>query len=188
MSRAPTEVSKRGLWQARIGPESAEIPFGSIIELTVLRPRLKEPEQNGLTREDDLSVLQGIALQLIATADGKYFPWGSGILVAPGIGITARHVYDEFKAKLGADFGLVAVGADASNATLWSIHQVLSIGGTDLLLMTLDLRTPWTERLDIQLPEIHLCLPEVGDKVFSFGFRAAEENFQCIDQVTNWAS
>lgn len=177
-------ASQSRVWQTRIGPERAEIPTGSLIELSGFRPQLLDTAKKGLTREDDLSALRGVALQLAGISDGKYFPWGSGILVAPGIGITAKHVYDEFKVKLGTGFGLAAIGANGSVANFWTVHQVLSIGGTDLSLLTLDFRTPWAEKLDIKLPELHLCLPKVGDQVFSFGFRAAEENFHCIDNAT----
>lgn len=167
-------------WSTTIGPQQVDIATGSSIELSAQRPRLLDINRTGLTREADLSVLNGLALQLMAFVDDECHPWGSGILAAPGVGITARHVYDEFKSLgVGSEEGasLSALSVHEGRAVAWSVTQVLSIGGTDLALLVLDCRTPWKEKLGLSLPEIHLCLPRVGDSVFAYGFRASEKTF-----------
>lgn len=175
-------------WQAEIGPQQVEFATGSAIELRVERPQLLNSEQRGLTLEQDLSVLRGIVLQLVALVGDEAFAWGSGFLAAPGIGITAKHVCTEFK-ELGvgvsSEASLIAVGAIGSTAIVWGITQMLSIGGADLAILVLDRRTPWEGNLTLHLPEIHICAPKVDDLVFSYGFRASEVKFPRAEGKTS---
>ncbi|MEO1242866.1 MAG: serine protease [Pseudomonadota bacterium] len=173
------------VWQTKIGQTQTSVADGSVIELIVCRPLPRDPDQTGLTQEDDLSALRGLALQLVAMDGDWNHPWGNGILLAPGIGLTAKHVIDDFKTKLAVhELGgasIVAIGAAEGAAWLWAVHQVLSIDGTDLALLVLDHKTPWNNNLRLHLPEVHICLPKVGDRVQAFGFRAAEEKFARVE-------
>src|SRR2546425_11567847 len=61
---------------------------------------------------------------------------GSGVLVAPGVVITARHVVEPEQDRLMAgEGGIICTGITSHGLMIWTCHQVTLVGNADISLL-----------------------------------------------------
>ena len=91
-------------------------------------------------RSLDLAHTDGTLLALDWVVGETYHIWGSAVMVAPGVALTARHIVDEMRDQgfLGKVGGyLLALGFHNDGMAIWNPNSFTSIGDGDLSILTL---------------------------------------------------
>ena len=159
---------------------------GSQIQLTRFNPVIGTNLPKGIHSFRNPGATQGMLLLLLAQIDQQALPWGSAILVAPGLALTAGHVYDSFKKEglLDKEGYLHAVGPHENGTIMWAVTQVQHLNISDLALLILSpMGDMHIGRLDLSLPTIAVLAPNVGEKVFSFGFSADSSHIEVSQNI-----
>jgi hypothetical protein len=137
-------------------------------------------------RDLELAQLDGVVLALDWVANDRHHTWGSAVMVAPGIALTAGHVVDEMRERgfLAEGGGqLIAVSFHADRVELWRADGFTRVDVGDLSLLTLIRTTarsaePAAQQLNFGLARLAARTPLVGETISLIGFRAAEESFE----------
>jgi hypothetical protein len=110
-------------------------------------------------------------IALAAQIAGTLGVHGSGIIVAPGIAITAKHVLDELAALPGCT-GVIGIGPRVDGGiTFWHVVKYFPIGKWDMVIMAIKPMTLLEEIPELGLPVIHARVPEAGERLTVLGFR-----------------
>lgn len=133
-----------------------------------------------------LPQLDGLVVALDWVANDRHHIWGSAVMVAPGVALTAGHVIDEmrdrgFLAEAGGQ--LWAMSFHADRVELWRADSFTRVDVGDLSLLTLVRTTaasgPPAERLlKFSLVRMAARMPDVGETISLVGFKAAEGSFE----------
>lgn len=137
-------------------------------------------------RDLGLPQLDGVVLALDWVANNRHHTWGSAVMVAPGIALTAGHVVDEMRERgfLAEGGGqLFAVSFHADRVELWRADSFTRVDAGDLSLLTLVRTTARSgasaeNPLKFGLARMAARMPSVGETISLIGFRAAEEAFE----------
>jgi Trypsin-like peptidase domain/SEC-C motif len=161
----------------RKAPEGHRIRFG--------RGRLALPTANGTFHGPDLGDLGG-ALMMVGGFDGKRLstPIGTGIMLAPGIAVTAEHVLQDIRAA-GLSVEALAPGFGGS-ITWWraahfsNMRFVDKLTGDvrsryDLSAMSLEPVSDLGSELVVPLLVASLEPPAIDERVMVLGFQADED-------------
>jgi S1-C subfamily serine protease len=95
---------------------------------------------------------------------------GSGVLVAPGVAITARHVIEAEEARLMAgELAIICSGITPDGLTIWRVHQVTLVGNADIALLMIQCASA----LPRILHQVTLTtrMPRVGERLAIAGIR-----------------
>ena len=137
---------------------------------------------DGLVDLDSLHIMDGLVLAFGFIDDRGANSYGSGIMVAPGLLVTATHVAEETKGTAGMAFSFLSSG----KMRLWSPHQVHILTGprNDVLMNGDDRRRvsdvtlcscyPMSDvALDQPLLMAHLevAIPKIGERLWAVGYR-----------------
>jgi hypothetical protein len=133
----------------------------------------------------DLAQLDGTLLALDWVVDQTHHIWGSAVMVAPGVALTARHVIDQMREKgfLAEPGGyLLALGFHDNAMAIWNPNSFTSIGYGDLSILTLVRATagpasPLGQPISVNVPILAARQPLVGESVSLMGFAASETKF-----------
>jgi hypothetical protein len=139
-------------------------------------------------RDLQLAQLDGLVVALDWVANDRHHIWGSAVMVAPGIALTAGHVIDEmrsrgFLAEAGGQLWAISVHA-ADRVELWRADSFTQDqDGSDLSLLTLAHTTaasgpPADSPLKFSLARMAARMPCVGETISLIGFKAAEVSFE----------
>lgn len=133
------------------------------------------------------SAITEYALHLIADHDGVYDPMGSAVLIAPNLALTAKHVVEDYLARLQrgpseyAEFRCRAIEQhrDGTTGRSTRVLKYTLAGATDLalLLLTGEVSSDWRP------PVLDMLPPEVGTGVAAFGYHSCVAEVE-EDQVT----
>ncbi len=109
-------------------------------------------------RDLQLPQLDGLVIALDWVANDRHHIWGSAVMVAPGVALTAGHVIDEmrcrgFLAEAGGQLWAISVHAD--RVELWRADSFTRVDISDLSLLTL-VRTTAASGPPADLPEVQL--------------------------------
>jgi hypothetical protein len=139
-------------------------------------------------RDLQLPQLDGLVVALDWVANNRHHIWGSAVMVAPGVALTAGHVIDEmrcrgFLAEAGGQLWAISVHA-ADRVELWRADSFTQDqDGSDLSLLTLVRTTaasgpPADSPLKFSLARMAARMPCVGETISLIGFKAAEVSFE----------
>jgi hypothetical protein len=120
-----------------VGAPELESQAGMSFRLTHRLIRIDA--QSGF-RSLDLAQLDGTLLALDWAVGAAHHIWGSAVMVAPGLALTARHVVDDMRNNgfLREPGGyLLAFGFHNDGMVIWNPDSVTSIGDGDLSILTL---------------------------------------------------
>jgi hypothetical protein len=123
----------------------------------------------------NLAQTDGTVLALDWVVGKTHHIWGSAVMVAPGVALTARHVVDDMREKgfLGAVGGyLLALGFDKDGMAIWNPTSFGPIGEGDLSILTLVPATP-RPATTVGLATLVARQPLVGESIGLIGFAAA---------------
>lgn len=104
---------------------------------------------------------------------------GSGVLVAPGLILTATHVLDDFK---GSGHLPVLMTFLPNGSRVWLPHDVCTISGasafdgarkqvSDMSLLSCTLNSDALSDKPLMLAPMKAALPLIGERLWAFGFR-----------------
>jgi Trypsin-like peptidase domain len=137
-------------------------------------------------RDLQLAQLDGLVIALDWVANDRHHIWGSAIVVAPGVALTAGHVIDQmrdrgFFAEAGGQ--LWAMSFHADRVELWRADSFTRVDVGDLSLLTLVRTTaasgpPGERPLRFSLARMAARMPGVGETISLVGFKAAEVSFE----------
>jgi hypothetical protein len=122
----------------------------------------------------------GDALVAVARLDESGLTvFGSGVMVGPGLLLTATHVLDDFPNE---GSGLLFVTFLPTGARAWLPHDVSTISkksefdetrtiASDISLVSCTLNSDAHSEFPLMLAPMQIALPLVGERLWSFGFR-----------------
>lgn len=175
-------------------------------QITANNPKLSEIKLSWATVE--YSAFDGIApmgslheagdsLVAVATMiDGELISLGSGVMVGPGLILTATHVLDEissggshplFMSFLPNSSGRVWLPKSATSTTRPSIFDETRKVSSDLTIVSCTLNSEAHEELPLMLTPIQIALPLIGERLWAFGYRH-ERTESDIESVTPYVS
>lgn len=137
------------------------------------------------TTEDGLGPLQSMheaGDSIIAVAKGGDDGMtiiGSGVLVAPGLILTATHVLEDFK---GSGHSPVMMTFLPNGSRVWLPHDVCTISGpsafddarkqvSDMSLLSCTLNSDALSDKPLMIAPMKVALPLIGERLWAFGFR-----------------
>jgi hypothetical protein len=144
-----------------------------------LRHRYIQIEAQSGFRSIDLAQLDGVLLALDWVVRDTHHIWGSAVMVAPGVALTAGHTVDAMRQEgfLRAGGGyLLALGFSDHGMVVWNPNSFISIGDGDLAILTLLLRS--TAQPAVSIATLAARQPLVGEIVSLIGFAASETKFE----------
>lgn len=97
---------------------------------------------------------------------------GSGVMVAPGMAMTAKHLIEPFLDEIEAGKAQPwLTGFAPSGATFWTVVEVQMCDPHDIAYLTLVLRSPLPSDRTISVLPVSTRTPREGEVVFALGFR-----------------
>ena len=148
-------------------------------ELTAEAHRYIRIEAQSGFRSIDLAQLDGVLLALDWVVRDTHHIWGSAVMVAPGVALTARHTVDAMRhegfLRKGGGY-LLALGFYDHGMVVWNPNSFTWIGDGDLAILTLSLRS--TAQPAVSIATLAARQPLVGEIVSLVGFAASETKFE----------
>jgi hypothetical protein len=135
----------------------------------------------------DLAQLDGVLLALDWVVRDTHHIWGSAVMVAPGVALTARHIVDAMRHEGFLREGgghLLALGFYDHGMVIWNPNSFTSIGDGDLALLTMLLRSTAQPAsaannvISVSIATLAARQPLVGEIVSLIGFAASETKFE----------
>jgi hypothetical protein len=174
-------------FQATVGvPELTSQPGATVLFRTRY---IRIEEQHGF-KDLALDQLDGSVLALDWVVDRTHHIWGSAVMIAPGVALTAGHVIEEMRAKgFLADGGgyLLALGFQKGRMQIWNANCFTAVDIGDLSIINLvrathqhDQNTP--DHLEVNAPVMATRQPEVGEYISVIGFSASELTFDSASE------
>ncbi len=154
------------------------------LELNWRRPSFTSDD--GLGSLDSLHQASDAIVSVACLVDGKIKSIGSGVIVGPGIILTASHVFDEFPCK---DSGPILMSFLPENkGRIWLPKSTVNCSGpsrfqpwdssskivSDLTIMSCDLHSDALTEYPLSLIPMELCLPLPKTRLWAVGFRDGE--------------
>lgn len=136
-------------------------------------------EEDGLAPLDALHTAGDAMVSLARLDDEGATVLGSGVMVAPGLILTATHVLDEFSRTGG---GPVCLTFLPDGARAWLPIDVMTLSGpsqfddcrkitSDLSLVSCTLNSDALANAPLTLAPMKMALPLLGDRLWAVGFR-----------------
>jgi hypothetical protein len=95
---------------------------------------------------------------------------GSGVMVAPGVALAAKHVVEpKIEAIMRGGAGFMCTAIASSGLIIWQPRHLALVDNTDLALLTLECASPLPEVF--RNATISTRLPKVGERIFIAGVR-----------------
>jgi hypothetical protein len=134
----------------------------------------------------DLAQLKGTVLALDWVVGNRHHIWGSAVMVAPGVALTAGHVVDAMREKgfLANEGGyLLALGFHEHGVVFWNPDSFTSVGGGDVAVLTMVRATaspslPPGAPIPVNAATMAMRAPVEGELISMFGFTATETVFE----------
>lgn len=103
---------------------------------------------------------------------------GSGVLVAPGIALCAKHVIaPNLNKMMKSELGTIAVTSSKSGVQIWRISKVTLIDHSDLAIIGLTYASDLPDENLFNVAAISTRFPKIGENLLIAGFRASDYNF-----------
>jgi len=158
-------------------------------ELANLKLNWGRPEftpNDGLGSLDSLHQASDAIVSIAGFFDDKLKNIGSGILVGPGLILTASHVFDEFP-RTGSGPILLSFLPE-NKARAWLPTSTITCSGpstyqpwdpeskivSDLTIVSCNLNSEAHLEYPLSLVPMELCLPLIGSRLWAVGFRHGE--------------
>jgi len=171
-------------FRATVGaPELVGKP-GTTLRLTQCRAQIHF--LNGF-RALDLAQMNGMILALDWVVGRTHRIWGSAVMVAPGVALTAGHVVAEMRRKgFLQEVGgyLLALGFHEDHMVIWNPNSFTSVGNGDLSILTLARATESdpaaSQEISVKVATMAARQPGIGERVSLVGFAASETEFELL--------
>jgi len=144
------------------------LPIGS--ELQVTSNLFAAQSKVGLNSVSNWDFFNGavVALHFGNTKGQRIL--GSGVLVAPGVAITARHVIEPEKTRLiSGEQELICTGISQQGLVIWKCHQATLVEHADIALLMIRCASALPSPL--QQATLTTRMPRVGEQIVIAGIR-----------------
>lgn len=130
----------------------------------------------------DWESFEGALLSLHFANESSYSIDGSGVLVAPGIALCAKHVIEPYiDDLLQSECGTICIGIASHGLQIWRINKVTLIPNSDLTILGLVYASDLPPNSIFYQTRITTRLPKIGEKLMIAGFKASKNGFERID-------
>ena len=149
------------------------------VDFKVTHRYIRIDDQSGF-RGLDLAQLDGTVLALDWVVGKTHHIWGSAVMVAPGVALTARHVVDHMRNDgfLGEAGGyILAMGFHNDGMVMWNPNGYY-FGDGDLAILTLVRATGHPAPAAANVAALVARQPSKGEIISLFGFAAPEREFE----------
>lgn len=151
------------------------VPVGFALPLEALAfPALKLSEPP----YDTLTSFKGVVAMLLVGTVEQSQCWGSAVMVAPGVAVAAKHVFDaQYDDIMSSKKGFLCVALAPWGLDVWRVHQVLIIDATDVVMLMLERQSELPPEGKMHHAFVSTRLPPVGEPVAMVGFIAGAASF-----------
>lgn len=164
--------------EGRITPDPlSEMLEGSTVEM---RPvRLLPTSETRSCALSDWHTPEGILLSIHFREDNGVHVAGSAVIVAPGVALSAKHIFESRREGLQSGaIGVICFGICSSGALLWKIRRVAEVSDSDLVILCIELASAPPQNNIFNFATISLRPTRTGEKVCILGFRASSSHFE----------
>ncbi|MBW8744030.1 MAG: hypothetical protein JF628_06755 [Sphingomonas sp.] len=131
-----------------------------------------------LAAHSDWTLLNGVMLSVGFGNHEHTQVLGSAVMVAPGIAICAWHVLEHGMPKDGPPTDwLVCMAVAGATLRMWEVHHYTRVGTTDLVLLSIRLKTAIQEGDSFHQAVVTSRIPAIGEMVTVIGTTAAHDKF-----------
>jgi len=114
--------------------------------------------------------------------------WGTAVMIAPGVALTAKHIVDEAMEQFGSLSTMICCGFTAQGAGIvWNVHQITMSDDSDVAILTLSLSSSIPDNQTFISATITTNVPSSDELVHMVGFRAAKNRFETMNLETKVA-
>jgi hypothetical protein len=140
----------------------------------------------GVYRLPNMAHYEGIVLSVHYFTEKWSRVDGSAVMVAPGIAFTAAHVHEAHfpSPDFVSNTKMMCVGYTSSGPRIWRPVAIEKVNGTDLMILSLELRSPLPADNEFRQAEVTTRLPGIGETVMVVGFRASNEHVASDEKMT----
>lgn len=136
----------------------------------------------------DWTSFSGVVLKLLFGNTEVSRITGSGVMVAPGVALAARHVIEPelpsiLDPNAGKARGFLATAITPRGLDIWRVHQVMMIEQCDVAILTLRRASAMQEAPAISQAILSTRLTPIGEAVAICGFVAEEVDFPLTQGV-----
>jgi hypothetical protein len=156
-------------------PVGAELQFSSQLFLP--------NTSSSLNTVDNWDFFHGAVIALHFGSASNQRILGSGVMVAPGIALTARHVVEPEIDSIMAGQGFICTGIGPSGLMIWRPRHITLVPDADLALLTLEGASALPSML--QHATITTRLPKFGERIHIVGLRYEDSAINSADLKTN---
>lgn len=131
-----------------------------------------------LPEYDDWTTFRGVLAWIVTGTPTVPRVHGSAVLVAPGVAIAAKHVFEQELPDIMAGVsGCLCISHVPWGMDIWRVHQVCSIELTDLVVLLLERQSDLPPGDRIHYAFLSTRVPAVGELVAMVGYVAAAPSF-----------
>lgn len=163
----PDKTSFRSVSGTITADPLQQLPLGVELHFSVERFAFDAP--GGLNSINNWDFFKGAVIALHFGNASNQRIMGSGVMVAPGIAVTARHVVEPEMSLVMAGGGFICTGIAPSGLMIWRTRHVTTIPQTDLAILTLEYASALPDVF--RHASITTRLPKIGEQVFLVGQR-----------------
>jgi hypothetical protein len=140
----------------------------------------------GAHRVLNMAHYEGIVLSVHFFTDQWRRVEGSAVMVAPGVAFTAAHVFEEHlpSPTTVSEPKMACVGYTSSGLRIWRPVAIERVNGTDLLILSLELRSALPTNNEFRQAALTARLPAIGETMMVAGFRASNEHVAASNKMT----
>lgn len=158
----------------------SDLPIGA--QLKISADLFTTTKPFALTSIENWDFFRGALLALHFGTSQNQRTMGSGVMVAPGVALAAKHVIEpELDEILHGPHGFICTGIAQDQIVIWRVHQITLIDNCDLALLTLTAASALPAVLSQATATTRL--PRVGERVMFAGFRSETEDFTSCDSM-----
>lgn len=134
--------------------------------------------------DGDPSGLCGVVVAIVFHRGGSLSVLGSGVIVAPGVAMAAKHVMNEYMSLLAAgEMSVAAMAITAGTVQTWRIRSATIVLECDVCLLALEAASLRPSDNIIRQASITTRLPALGERVMMCGYRAGAEWFTLAEDM-----
>ena len=149
-------------------------PIGTTIEFKPAPFPIGSP--HGEYTIDNWEHFGGVLLSLVINVNGETYVHGSGVLVAPGVALAARHVVEPFFDVMQNESAtLTCTSITENQLMLWKCHNIHIISKElDIVVLILNYCSDFPPGNIFRMAAITTRMPDLGEHVTMVGFTVNE--------------
>lgn len=130
----------------------------------------------------DWDSFQGVLLSIHFRIKETHSIEGSAVLVAPGIALSAKHVFtDSLDDIMNGKKSTISTAITKDGLQIWRINKITLIDNSDLVILGLTYCSQLPSGNLFNMATITTRFPKIGENLLITGFRASDYSFEIKD-------